>query len=176
MHNSLFLFKLVSFFSSHMKIVLQKVRQAPHPFPSISHGLACGTDNRVSVAVCPWLLVLVNAISAVTHKAFVFHHAAVGAHPLCQPASLSPGIIYPRSTKHMGHFLLTTTSVLSTRAGLHAHRNSFQRFLMLLTCTCTLLCAYRGTCCFHLRSYKAALKISTVVYKYTCAKPLSVLC
>lgn len=42
-------------------------------------------------------LVLVNAIAAVTHKAFVFHHA----HPLSQPASLSPGIIYPQ-TEHMG--------------------------------------------------------------------------
>lgn len=41
---------------------------------------------------------LVNVISVV----FVFHHA-VSAHPLCQPASLSPGIIYPPSAEHMGH-------------------------------------------------------------------------
>lgn len=78
------------------------------------HGLACGTDNQVSVAVGPWLLVLVNAISAVTHKAFVFHQAAVSAHPLCQPASLSPGIIYPRSTEHMGHSL-SSCSLFLTR-------------------------------------------------------------
>lgn len=77
----------------------------PHLSPSIKRGLACGTDNQVSVAVCPRLLVLVNAISALTHKAFVFHHAAASAHPLCQPASLSPGIIYPRSTEHTGHLL-----------------------------------------------------------------------
>lgn len=76
-------------------------------------GLACGTDNQVSVAVGPWLLVLVNAIAALTHKAFVFHHAAVSAHPLCQPASLSPGIIYPRSTEYMGHSL--SLSLLLTR-------------------------------------------------------------
>lgn len=68
----------------------------PHLSPSIKRG---------SVAVCPRLLVLVNAISALTHKAFVFHHAAASAHPLCQPASLSPGIIYPRSTEHTGHLL-----------------------------------------------------------------------
>lgn len=68
-------------------------------------GVACGTDNQVSVAVGPRLLILVNAISVVTHKAFVFHHAAVSAHPLCQPASLSPGIIYHRSTEHMRHSL-----------------------------------------------------------------------
>lgn len=77
----------------------------PHLAPSIKRGLACGTDNQVGVAVCPRLLVLVNAISALTHKAFVFHHAAASAHPLCQPASLSPGIIYPRSTEHTGHLL-----------------------------------------------------------------------
>lgn len=66
--------------------------------PSPSMCPPCGT-------VDPWLLVLVNALSMVTHKAFVFHHAAVSAHPLCQPARLSPGIIYTRSTEHMGHSL-----------------------------------------------------------------------
>lgn len=67
-------------------------------------GLACGTENQ-GAGVGLGLLVLVNVISVVTHKVFVFHHAAVSAHPLCQPASLSPGIIYPRSTEHMGHTL-----------------------------------------------------------------------
>lgn len=80
------------------------------PCLSTMHGVACGTDNQVSVAVGPRLLILVNAISVVTHKAFVFHHAAVSAHPLCQPASLSPGIIYHRSTEHMRHSLSSLSS------------------------------------------------------------------
>ena len=104
----------------NMLFHIKKARQAPPPSLSLSpslppstHGLACGRDNQARVSVGPWLLVLVNAISAVTHKAFVFHHAAVGAHPLCQPASLSPGIIYPRSTEHMGR-TLPSLSLLPT--------------------------------------------------------------
>lgn len=105
------------FFSDYPSTVLFHIKSetgVPHLFLSM-HGLACGTDNQVSVAVGPWLLVLVNAISAVTHKAFVFHHAVVSAHPLCQPASLSPGIIYPRSTEHMGHSLSPSLSLSLTR-------------------------------------------------------------
>lgn len=91
-------------YPSTMLFHIKSETGVPHLFLSM-HGLACGTNSQVSVAVGPRLLVLVNAISAVTHKAFVFHHAAVSAHPLCQPASLSPGIIYPRSTEHTGHSL-----------------------------------------------------------------------
>lgn len=94
-------------FSHYLRIMFFDTKSesgVPHLFLSM-HGLACGTDNQVSVAVCPRLLVLVNGISAVTHKAFVSHHAAVSAHPLSQPASLSPGIIYPWTSEHMGRSL-----------------------------------------------------------------------
>lgn len=108
------------------------VRRAP-PNLSPMLGLACGTENQ-GVGVGLGLLVLVNVISAVTHKVFVFHHAAVSAHPLCQPASLSPGIIYPRSTEHMGH----TLSCLSV-APLPASANQVAR--------CSELCD--AMCCLH---------------------------
>ncbi|TNN52545.1 hypothetical protein EYF80_037242 [Liparis tanakae] len=61
-------------------------------------GSVRGADDQAAWPSVRWLLVWVNAISAATHKAFVSQHAAVSAHPLCQPASLSPGVIFPRST------------------------------------------------------------------------------
>lgn len=93
-------------FSHYPGTVLHHIKSQDKHLPSRSMCPPCGT-------VHPWLLVLLNALSTVTHKAFVFHHAAVSAHPLCQPASLLPGIIYPRSTEHMGHSLSSLSIFLS---------------------------------------------------------------
>lgn len=46
------------------------------------------------------LLVLVNVILALALRLFVFHHAALSAHPLRQPASLLPGINRPAPLSH----------------------------------------------------------------------------
>lgn len=86
-------------------------------------GLRCGAENQ-GVGVDPLLRVLVNVILAVTHKVFVFHRAALSAHPLCQPASLSPGINSPRSTQRMGHILVCLSVVPLSASANHIAQHS----------------------------------------------------